>query len=137
MTAAQDLADMATITQARYEQRQQAFAMLVAEENRLRAEIKRLDAMRHDADAADGQAIELRAIGADVIWQGWLGRAKTALNLDLARVLAVKEHHMQEVRRAYGKVLVINEMKGQLRREVKKSVVDNELSQAIALSIFG
>lgn len=136
MTTLRELRELATITQTHYEQRQQAFARLVAEENRLRAEIKRLDDMRHDAEVADGDTVKLRAIGADVIWQGWLGRTKTELNIRLAQVLAVKEHHLNEVRQAYGKVLVVAEMSNNLKTATRKDRAADALTQAIDLSMW-
>lgn len=135
MSVARDLRDLHQITRARYEQRQQSFAKIVAEETYLRTELARLDAMNAQTHAPPEDATSMRAIGADVIWQGWLGRARTTLNLRLARVLAVKEHHLLEVRRAYGKVLVVEELQTQHTAEARKMQSDAAFNQAITLAL--
>ncbi len=130
-----DLNALAAITEARYAQQQQRFAKLLAEEERIRTELSRLEEMDRSARASDAQAIPMRTIGADVIWQGWIGRSRTALNMALARVLAVKEHHLSEVRRAYGKVLVVKEIRDQHITERRKKHDAAALSRAIEGSV--
>ncbi len=131
MNQTDDLNALAAITNARYAQQQQRFAKLLAEEERIRAELSRLDDMDRTARSANATAIPMRTIGADVIWQGWIGRSRTALNMALARVLAVKEHHLAEVRRAYGKVLVVQEIRDQHLTDKRKSRTSAALSRAI------
>ncbi len=135
MTDAQNLAMLHQITQARYEQRQQSFAKLVAEESQLRAELVRLDSMNRATAMPEDATDQMHSIGADVLWRGWLGRSKTAVNMQLARVLAVKESHLLEVRRAYGKVLVVQELQQNLDRDTRKRRQDAELVRAISLSL--
>lgn len=135
MTQAHELNALAAITEAHYAQRQQRFAQHLAEENRIRAELSRLDEMDRAARATDVGSIPMRTVGADVIWQGWIGRSRTALNMALARVLAVKEHHQSEVRRAYGKVLVVEEIRDQHLAEERKKRTAAALSKAIEGSV--
>jgi len=124
MKQRRDLAQMQVICEAQYAQKQATFAKLVAEENRLRAELHRLDKMGRDAQTETLEHIPMQAIGADVIWQGWLGRSKTSVNIALARILAMKEHHMAEVRLAYGKLLVTQQLsKDATARHHKKAAV--------------
>lgn len=137
MTNANDLAALHQITRARYEQRRQSFAKLVAEETALRAELARLDGMNHIPSSSQGAPAQMHSIGADVLWRGWLGRTKTALNMRLARVLAVKEGHLMEVRRAYGKVLVIEELQQNLSDKTRKTRQDAQLAQAIDATLQG
>lgn len=136
MNTARELDDIMLICQARYTQCQQEFAKLVAEENHLRAELARLDEMSRIIKTPEAQIADMRAIGADVIWQGWLGRSKTTLNMKLAQVLAIKEHHLKEVRHAYGKVLVVQEMQAAAHTKARKKVSDTALDQAIDMSII-
>ena len=128
------LAPLVAVTETAYARQQQAFAALLAEEARLRAEIVRLDGMRHAA-ASDSGTAPMQAIGADVLWQGWIARAKTALNLELARTLARKEPHQAAVRRAYGKVLVARQLQDDARRAARNGAARHALDAAISGSI--
>ena len=135
MTRQRDLHDLKQITRAHYDQHQQRFSKIVAQENALRGELARLDEMNRNTQPPEPAVTEMRAIGADVIWQGWLGRAKTSLNLQLARVLAVKERHLIEVRRAFGKVLVVEDLSKQFRAENRKLLGEKVLSDAITQAV--
>jgi cell division protein FtsB len=66
MTPANELAQMAEVVTAKYEQEQREFAKLVARENQLRAELMRLDDMRRDTSVPDASVAQMQAIGADV-----------------------------------------------------------------------
>ena len=136
MTTTTDLGEMLAICEARYALRQQDFAKLVAEENLLRAELSRLDEMSRSAETADYQTSTMRSIGDDIIWLGWLGRTKTKLNHDLARVLAMKERHLKDIRQAYGKVLVVKEMQSALRVDARKSAAHLALTEAIEMTVL-
>ena len=136
MTTKRELADLHAITSARYAQRQQSFARLVEKENHIRGELQRIDDMDRANRSARAEAIPMRAIGADVIWQGWMGRSRTALNMELARVLAVKAQHLKEVQRAYGKVLVVEEMQHDLNKRLANTAAAAELDQAIEQSLL-
>ena len=135
MTKERDLEDLQQITQAHYEKCQQSFAKIVTQENKLREELARLDALNRSARPPEPTLTHRNAIGADVIWQGWLGRAKTALNLKLAQVLATKEYHLIQVRRAYGKVLVLQEMQQKQRNIARKFESEKLLGEAIVQAI--
>ncbi len=137
MTAVDELGQMAVLVNAQYEQEQRKFAALIAQENQLRAELDRLDAMRRTTHLPDASMVQMQAIGADVIWQGWVGRTKTALNIQLAQVLAQKEHHQGAVRKAYGKVLVVQEMRDQAHADAKMKRGKGQLDRAIAQSFLG
>lgn len=136
MKTTQDLADLAQITQAKYAQRQQNLARLNAEEKRIRDALARLSDMDKSNRTTAPDVIPMRAIGADVLWHGWMGRSKSALNMELARVLAVKEHHVAEVRRAYGKVLVVDELRDQQRADRRKDTQKAQLERAINQSLW-
>ena len=136
MSQSDELEQIAALVDAKYEQQQLRFAKLVARENQLRAEIARLDDMRRATNAPDAKVDEMRAIGADVIWYGWVGRSKAALNIQLAQVLAQKEHHQTAVRLAYGKVLVVAEMRDAARLAEHARNTKGQLDRAIAQSLL-
>ncbi|MEH6478422.1 MAG: hypothetical protein V7727_22205, partial [Sneathiella sp.] len=89
------------ITYAKYQKQQQSFQRLIVEENRLRQELERLKSQLA-ASRLSEHNLQLEAIGADVLWQGWVGRKTAELNLKLVQILAIKEHHLAQVRQAYG-----------------------------------
>ncbi|MGJ8617925.1 MAG: hypothetical protein ACSHWS_13880 [Sulfitobacter sp.] len=123
MNTVAELTALLKITQAKYDQQQQSFQKLVAEENRLRRELARLDtAVKRSQSEPEGET-EMRAIGADIIWQGWVAQSRTQLNLKLAQVLALKLHNLVQVKQAYGKVLVIQELqeKATVRAAAKRT----------------
>jgi hypothetical protein len=136
MTQNDQLADLHAITKARYQQQQQRFQELVGEEMRLRGDIARLDQMQRQAIERADQAGEMRAIGADLLWQGWVGRAKTEINLKLARVLALKLHHIEQVRKAFGKVLVIEELMDKAHSDANRKTAQDMLSRAVSHAVF-
>lgn len=129
-----DLVDLAMVTRAGYDREHHKLQKVLAEETGLRAELARLGEMDRKARIDTDET--LRAIGADIIWQGWVGRAKTQLNMKLARVLAVKEHHQTLVRRAYGKVLVADELLAKAQGDKKQRLAKQALLQAIDHSLF-
>ena len=131
MNTASELTTLLTITQAKYDQQQQSFQKLVAEESRLRGELARLDLSVRQSQSDLEKESEMRAIGADIIWQGWVARSKTQLNLKLAQVLALKLHHLAQVKQAYGKVLIVTE----LQDNAAGKATAKKASAALALAI--
>lgn len=129
-----ELATLAQLTRAGYAREKHKLQHILAEEAALRTELARLDDMNSRAQEKTDES--LRAIGADIIWQGWVGRAKTRLNMKLARVLAKKEHHQTLVRKAYGKVLVTDELVTRAQKDGQKREATRALDQAIDQSLF-
>lgn len=136
MNTLTQLTALLAVTQAKYDQQQQSFGKLVSEENRLRTELEQLDAAARRAQTEPNGESEMRAIGADIIWQGWVARSKTRLNHKLAQVLALKLHQLAQVKQAYGKVLVIKELRDQARSKSTTKRAQNALAQAIDHTLF-
>ena len=124
---------MAQVVEVQYRQQQKSFQRLVAEEGRLRGALRQLDEHVRKSRTSDES---LRAIGADVVWQGWAGRKKQELNMQLAQVLAIKEHHIAQVRRAYGKVLAVQELCTQERAARKQRTAQTLLDRAVTSSLY-
>jgi len=131
-----DLQQLEAITQAKYDQQQQSFKRIQAEENRLRSELARLDDMLQQSNDAGTQVGEMRAIGADIIWQGWVGRSKTELNLKLAQVLAIKEQQLHQVRQAYGKLQVVQQLIAEAQRGLRKRKGQSQLELATNIALL-
>ncbi|MBM1321049.1 hypothetical protein JQT77_01230 [Sulfitobacter mediterraneus] len=131
-----DLQKLQMATRIAYQQRQHRFQTVLAEEARLRQEIQRLDGLDQQVREQFLQNQNMRAIGADVLWLGWVGRSKTAVNMELSRVLAVKEHHLSEVRKAYGKRLVAEQLLDQHEKEKRQTGAKRDLDRIIEISLF-
>ena len=137
MNPTHQLAQIAEVVNANYEREQRQFASLVAKENQLRIALNRLDNMHRSTDVPDASIARMQAIGADVIWLAWVGRSKTALNIQLAQVLAQKEHLQSAVRKAYGKVLVVRQMQDQTKADINSKLTKTQLETAVTHFLQG
>ena len=130
MTSRSDLSGLLNLVEMRYAAQNRAFQEIVAEENSIRAELQKISAQDRAADVAQGT--EMRAIGADVIWKAWVGRSRRSLNMRLAQVLAKKEHHLRQIERAYGKVLVTRELLENQVQSETNSAQQSQLETAVS-----
>lgn len=134
MSVINDLTTMQKLVEVKYRQQQESFARLLAQEARLRTSLQQLDMqMVESRSSAD---VQQRAIGADLLWQGWIGRKKRELNMHLAQVLAVKERHVAQVRTAYGKVLVTDALLGDAIIQTKQRKAQSQLDRATTAMLF-
>lgn len=134
MTKMADLDQLVALSDARYRREQQSIQRILAEEARLRSSLRQLDDQMRDS--RQNGSVEQRALGADILWQGWVGRKKTELNQQLARLMVIKEQSLVQVRRAYGKLLVSEQMRTDARSEQKKKRGKAALDRAIDTSLF-
>lgn len=96
--------DIVALTEALYRADSTKMQALLAEEARLRADLTQLEDMRRAArDLPQDQANGYRELGADILWQGWIGQSKARLHSELARVLGRKGQISRELRRSFGK----------------------------------
>lgn len=117
MTKDTDLKELLMISSTRYDHQRQVFAKIVEQEKHLRQEIARLDTLGQSMHEDEETLSGMRVIGADLLWQGWLSRSKSELNMQLARILAIKAHEQEKVRQAFGKVVALQEL---IKAEGKK-----------------
>lgn len=134
MSKLDDLAMLQTLVEVKYRQQQESFARLMQQENRLRQALRQLDI--HMAESRSSEDTPQKAIGADVLWQSWIGRKKRELNMQLAQVLAVKERHVAQVRKAYGKVLVTETLYSGARKDAQQKKAQSQLDRAITSMMF-
>ena len=87
---------------------ERAYNRLIARETVIRGDLERLSDQARQAQQTT--TVEMKAIGADISWQAWLGRSAAALNLQLAEVLAQKGSYVEQVRKAHGKVSISEEL---------------------------
>lgn len=130
MTTVKNLAMMQQLVEIKYRQQQESFARLIVQENSLRASLGQLDMQL--AQSRKNPDAQQNAIGADVLWNAWVGRKKRELNMKLAQVLAIKERHIAQVRRAYGKVVVTETLLTQATQEASQKRARSQLERAIA-----
>ncbi len=134
MTELTDLATIQKLVDVKYRQQQESFGRLMAQENRLRRSLLQLD--EHLAASRSSEDVQQKAIGADVLWQAWIGRNKRELNMQLAQILAVKERHIAQVRTAYGKVLVTDALYEKVNKGHAQKKAQSELDRAITSMLF-
>jgi hypothetical protein len=134
MSEQTNLTNMQQLVDLKYRQQQESFARLVAQETRLRASLLQLNEQLNQSRNSDDNS--QRAIGADVLWQAWVSRKKRELNMQLSQVLSIKERHIAQVRKAYGKVLVTNTLLEALSKEEKQKAAQSQLDRAITSMLF-
>lgn len=104
MRSRRALMDLVDLTEALYRSEQTRTRDLQQRETDLRQALKRLETSRKSSLISSSDRLDpLRQIGADVLWQGWLGRNREELNRQLALCLAQKAHHLTELRRVFGR----------------------------------
>lgn len=102
----QKFTDIARITDAVFQGQLVGLQRLVAEESLIRDTLSSLERARKDNISTDDPNIEMRALGADLLWEGWIMRQRMALNIRLANLLVQKEALRAEMRKAFGRAQV-------------------------------
>lgn len=104
MRSRQALIDLVDMTEALYRSEQTRTRDLQQRETDLRQALNRFEtSYKSSLIVSSDQLDPLRQIGADVLWQSWLGRNREELNRQLALCLAQKAHHLTELRRVFGR----------------------------------
>lgn len=131
MTSIRDFVALEEVTQLLYQREMQSFRSLVAQEAELRIKLTKLDKQLRASQTGNDNCQSMRSIGADVIWQSWVGRQKADLNMQLARVLAIKEQRIAQVRLAFGKKTVAEQLKDEALTNARKAATKTELTEII------
>jgi hypothetical protein len=97
------LENLRRISVVKYEMRQSAYQKLLARENALRDELLKVSLQENQARSTKDS--KMCAVGADMIWEAWLEKAKISLNNDLAQVLSLKHQQREVMKKAYGRVI--------------------------------
>jgi small-conductance mechanosensitive channel len=131
------LADLADLTDALYQAELAKMQGLAARENKLRADLVKLDQHhKQNLTLPAAQLFAPRHIGADVLWHGWVGRSRTELNQQLALVLAQKSQMMNALRRAHGKHLAANQLLEDAQAKRRKRFNDKRDQQEQSLLLL-
>ena len=102
----QNFMDLAHVTDAVFKGHLVDLQRLSAEETRIRGTLSSLEIARKNNMSTDESHIEMRAIGADLLWEGWVMRQRMALNMRLANLLVQKEALRDEMRKSFGRANV-------------------------------
>lgn len=129
--------DLVRIMEIQYQSAQQSLHSIVKQELGIRQELKTLtDHTRAARKLGLNDEPEMRAMGADVVWERWLERSRAKLNLDLAKVLATKEMHLSRVRTSFGRLQAANAKSDQIRSAAEKRAQMQSLERTISHAIL-
>jgi acid stress-induced BolA-like protein IbaG/YrbA len=99
----QNLTDLARVTDAVFQRHLVELKRLSGEETHIRDILSSLETAGNTNVSTDASHIEMRAIGADLRWEGWVMRQRMALNMRLANLLVQKEALRDEIRKSLGR----------------------------------
>ncbi|HEY9038370.1 MAG TPA: hypothetical protein VIN05_05460 [Roseovarius sp.] len=103
-----DLQQLKQVTEAAYQAEQSKLRDILRQEATLRQALADLDEKRRVARTLPSDQLAApRAIGADMLWQGWTQRTRQDLNVQLAQVLVAKAEKMAGLTRAFGRAEVV------------------------------
>lgn len=103
MSKAKQLRELQILTEMVFSAKSAEVQAVAAKQADLRDQLDYLAEQETIAQDRFDQDLQLRLSRADVVWQTWVGRQKSALNTELARVSAEKERQMQGLRQAFGR----------------------------------
>ena len=126
-----DCGALRELTDALYQRELAQLRELLDQETRLRAALAQLgEQARAAGDQPEAALTGLREIGGDMVWQAWLGKQRTALQSELARLLARKERALPALRIAHGKQQAAIAMQRDAQAQARRQ---NRLRQSEAL----
>ncbi|KPD14317.1 hypothetical protein [Phaeobacter sp. 11ANDIMAR09] len=117
------LEQMAAVTEAQYLKEHAKIKPILDHEARLRGQLTKLEAQVREARTeADGD-MPMKALGADLLWEGWHLNTRRNLNMQLAQVTARKLMAMDRLRKTFGRKTAVSDMEKaeKLRRKAAKA----------------
>ena len=128
------LDQMASVTEAQYLREHAKIKPILDEEAVLRGKLTKLDTQLKETRQQGEQDHAMRALGADLLWQGWHSRTRRQLNIELAQVTARKLKAMDQVRKAFGHKHAVQTMADQERKRKKQVRTKKLEAQLLGLS---
>ncbi len=117
------LDQMAAVTTAQYMQEHARIKPILDAEARLRGQLAQLDAQVKASQTQVGQDVPMKALGADLLWQGWHARSRRQLNLELAQATAKKMMAMERLRKTFGRKHAVETMLEDEKKRRKKEQI--------------
>ena len=102
----QSLKDLADLTDAVFRGRVAILQQLAAEEAKIRQTLSNLENARNTVSLESSVDAEMRALGADLLWQGWVTRQQMEQNIHLANLLVRKDAIRRELQASFGRAQV-------------------------------
>lgn len=133
---AQPTIELSTLLNVRYDREVAAVKNILAEETMLRQRLAELAEHEKSAQAELANDPSLRSVGADSLWQSWLGRNRSDLNMRLARTLALKHDAQARLSLAFGRKLVAEELVRAQQSKVKVDRIRTAQNVALQMSLF-
>ncbi|MBQ4823338.1 hypothetical protein J4729_02035 [Leisingera sp. HS039] len=113
------LDQMAAVTAAQYMQEHAKIQPALAREAQLRGQLAKLNSQVQAAREPADSDHTMKALGADLLWQGWHTRTRRQLNLELAQATAQKLRMMDQLRKAFGRKHAVETMAASERKRHK------------------
>ncbi|SEL26889.1 hypothetical protein SAMN05421666_3301 [Roseovarius nanhaiticus] len=132
-----DRVQLSQAMEAAYQAAQAAMQDIRAEETALRQSLAELDAQRMASRALPlEQWAAPRAIGADLLWQGWTQRTRQELNVKLAQVLVRKAEKLAALRHAFGRAEAVRRIIEDERKARRKAAQGRDLERDQYLALM-
>ncbi|NSY38761.1 hypothetical protein [Leisingera sp. ANG59] len=113
------LDQMAAITAAQYMQEHAKVQPVLAREAELRGQMAKLNEQVQAAREQASSDHAMKALGADLLWEGWHSRTRRQLNMDLAKATAQKLRMMDQLRTTFGRKHAVETMAATERKRQK------------------
>lgn len=106
------------LTDALYQAQLSKLQDVLTAEHSLRRALADLEIGQKDVSQMDSPGFgQMRQIGADIIWQGWVDRKRRDLQAELARCLVQKNRLMRHVQKAFGRKSAADQIQADARSE--------------------
>lgn len=115
------LRQMAAVTEAQYLKEHAKIKPILDQEARLRGQLAKLDTQVKDARHMADTDVPMKALGADLLWEGWHIKTRRNLNAQLAQVTARKLMAMDRLRRTFGRKTAVADMEAQEAKRLKEA----------------
>ncbi|MGR3621163.1 hypothetical protein [Pseudophaeobacter sp.] len=126
------LKQMSAVTEAQYLKEHAKIKPILDHEARLRGQLSKLeDQVKSARQDIDGD-VPMKALGADLIWQGWHTKTRRNLNMQLAQVTARKLMAMDRLRKTFGRKTAVEEMEkaeAQRLKQARAKALEQQLLQ--------
>lgn len=125
------LDQMAAVTAAQYMQEHAKVQPTLAHEAALRGQLAQLNQQVQAAREQSQDDHAMKALGADLLWQGWHSRTRRQLNVELAKATAQKLRMMDQLRLAFGRKHAVETMANAERKRHKAELAKAQMNRLL------
>ena len=128
---------LTTITDALYQRDLTLMRSISAEEANIRDALNKLEEQaRKSSHGTDENDIAIRSLGGDFLWQGWVERKRTSLQMKLVNILVRKAQATQQLRRSFGKNSATEKLQEHLLKDAKMDQAKKRLTEEQSHALF-